>query len=171
MSTPESSPRTDAEPLAFTKAEFLRGVLSAWLWFLGLSGLAQAFLLGPWVLLALVVTGPWSVVGVLIGAPLAYGLGHALRRVTAVPVHITLFAALGLLVGTATTAAAIAVAWGIPDSGFGDLRPFVVANVAAAGAAVGIGWTRTAFRALRDDRGRDAGVRRIDSDAALEDSL
>lgn len=166
----EASPRTDAEPMAFTQTEFLRGALSAWLWFLALSAILQVFPAGGWLPVVFLYTAPWSVLALLVGLPFAHLIGRAMRRVTAVGAHMLVFTVFGLAIGAAATFTALGVGWVSPTMS-SDLGIFVVANIACAGGAVCIGWSRTALPALRADR--EGPPRRADPgpDEAFEDAL
>ncbi len=152
------SPRTDAAPMAFTAGEFIRGALYAWLWFLLLSTLTFVPIAGPMSWIALVYTGPWSVGALILGSPLAYGLGRLLERSPSVLLHAALFTLFGALVGIVTTAFAVSAPW----SGLhGSLNPgytiFIVAVCVSAAIAVPLGWWQTATRALRRDQHNSAG--------------
>lgn len=171
------SPRTAALPMAFTGQEFARGALAAWGWFLALfapvaclhyavyvvsgptsywSVSSTGFAMIPVVLLAgYCYVVPWSLAGLLVGMPLAYGIGLALRRVGNRIIHLAVFGALGALVGAAaTTAGAL---WNY--SAAGTLPPEAVWAVAIYAAltavSVALGWSFTVSRALRADARSD----------------
>jgi hypothetical protein len=149
------SPRTDAAPMAFTAAEFFRGAIAAWLWFLALSMVVLLPFLSYMFWLSLWYTVPWSLGALAVGSPLAYGLGILLRRVTSVPTHLVAFTVLGAGIGAATTALAL-FSQGFDSSSSPGAYFWPGALVtAAAAAAVSLGWWHTARRALRRDRERN----------------
>lgn len=163
----ESSPRTAAEPFAFTRTEFWNGALSAWLWFLLLASVAWMILLGPYAGVAALYVVPWSMGATLVFATPAHFLGRALRRDVRTPVHLAAFAALGAVVGAATTVLLFAVDPSLQQA----MGATVIAvNLATSTIAVPVGWWRAARRALRSDADpRDSGA--VDPDAAAEDAL
>ncbi len=140
----EPSPRTDAEPMAFTRAEFWSGAVSAWMWFVPLAMLPWVVMLGPYSPVALLYIVPWSLGAVVVFFVPAFVLGQALRRQPRVPVHLVAFAALGLLIGASTTAVVFAV-----DGHLGETAGSTVlaVNLAASAIAVPTGWWRSARRA------------------------
>lgn len=99
---PHTGPRTDELPMAFTTWEFIRGALIAY-------GLFLAFTAVGWIwggplasFFALVFAAPVALgTLLLVGVPLALLAGRLLRRVSAVPVHLTWFGTIGLLTGFA----------------------------------------------------------------------
>ncbi|GAA3903079.1 hypothetical protein [Microbacterium invictum] len=164
----EPLPRTAAEPMAFTQTEFLRGALSAWLWFLLLDISVYGIIFFPMgAAVAAMFAVPWSAAAVAVFAFPAWLLGRALRRRARVAVHVAAFAALGVVVGVITTATYLVVATGRLeiDSFFGS--PLWVVNVAASAFAMVLGWRRGARAVLRP---RAPSIRR-DADAAAEDAL
>ena len=165
--------RTPRLPMAFTFPEFARGAIAAWVAFQLVFPLSYpaiivvAALTAPgadpgqaasdtwaqalaWGLLGIVMTFafalPWSIGAlVLVGAPAAWLLGIALRRVRSFPVHLALFSTLGLGVGGLT-------AWlATSTMSMGAGIPYVAIGAVVTAAAVAYGWRRTASRALRDD--------------------
>lgn len=56
--------------MKFTRLEFVRGAIAAWVWFLILHQVAL-IPLGGYGLLALYATLPWSVGALLLGSPVA----------------------------------------------------------------------------------------------------
>ena len=165
------SPRTDAEPLAFTRTEFLAGTARAW-------GATTLLIIVAWA----VLTGGFSVVvgtvmillasvpAVALGSPGAYALGRLLRRSPRVGAHLIAFAAYGGLVGAITTAVAVPALTG--DSGDGWVRSTaLLVNVPLSAIGLASAWFITARRALRlDAEGFDAAPPAPDADAA-EDAL
>ena len=165
--------RTPELPMAFTFPEFARGAVHVWVVFqlvfplsypviIVVAGLTapgadpdQAIsdtwaLALAWGLLGIVMTFvfalPWSIGALmLVGAPAAWLLGMSLRRVRSFPVHLTLFAMLGLGVGALT-------AWLASSTmSMGDGIPYVEIGGLVTAASVAHGWRRTASRALRED--------------------
>jgi len=162
------TPRTDAEPLAFTRSEFLRGARRAWL-------TVTLLLVGVWIL----VTVGWGIVAapvilvaslgaLVVGSPGAYLLGRALRTNPHVGRHMALFAVYGGALGAAATATTVAV--------LGGHDPFAVllyvVNVPVTALGVAWAWFATARRALRADApGKQPTAGRRDPDARDEDAL
>jgi hypothetical protein len=165
--------RTSELPMAFTFAEFARGAVRAWVAFQLVFPLSYPAIIlvealtAPaadpgqavsdtwaqalaWGLLGIVMTFvfalPWSLGAlVLVGAPAAWLLGIALQRVRSFPVHLALFAILGLVVGAVT-------AWLASSTmSTGAGIPYVAIGALVTAASVAYGWWRTASRALRDD--------------------
>lgn len=166
------SPRTDAEPMRFTRWEFARGAIAAWGWFLVLHQLLLLFPLVGYGVWGLYATVPWSLGALLLGSPVAFALGWAMRRQTRVSWHLSAFAALGLVIGAAATTLALWLpAWGLPDAGFREMTLPAVLVAASASPAVALGWWFTARRALAADRGVPARRRAASPDEAYEDSL
>jgi hypothetical protein len=166
-------PRSDSEPMTFTRSEFLRGAIAAWVWFLILHQVALLFPLVGYGWFALYATLPWSVGALVLGSPFAYVLGLRLRKQSRVAWHLVAFTVLGLIVGTTATLLALWLpAWGIPShSEYGALDTPAVLVAASAGPAVALGWWHTARRALAADRGETVGRQRSDPDAEFEDSI
>jgi signal transduction histidine kinase len=163
----ETSPRTQTEPMAFTRTEFWRGATSAWLWFIPLSLAPWTIFFGPYAVIAAMYVVPWSIGAALVFATPAYLLGRALRRIPRMPVHLLAFASLGAAVGVATTVVLFAVD---PSLGQAMGAAILTVNTAASTAAVTIGWWRSARRALRSDV-VPVETRGADTDAAAEDAL
>lgn len=167
-----SSPRTTAEPMAFTRAEFVRGAIAAWVLFLLLHQFVLLFRVSYFGFLALYWTFPWSVAMLLLGSPVAYALGRALRRQARVVWHFLAFTVLGLVVGAAGTAGAIWIpVWNVDAQRLGDDGSLAVLVAVSAAPAVALGWWFTAGRALALDRGAVTRRRRLDVDAEYEDSV
>lgn len=155
------SPRTAAEPMAFTWREFRRGALTAW-------GVFNV--LAPVVIAALtvVIESPTGSAGaavyvlvfaplllvpisfaalVVLGAPLAYALGRGLRRTASEGAHLAAFVALGAVVG-ATAGAIVLTAFRL------EWSPWAILLCAAVTAfPVAFGWWHARRRALQDDAG------------------
>lgn len=168
-----TSPRTAAEPFAFTREEFLDGAFAAW-W---LSACAVGV-----VILATIpmYAGPAGLLAALMGtlcaallgfpammlfAPVVWIVGRSMRRVKQVWVHLAVQSAAGLVLGALTTTAVMLL--------FGAF-PFFVGCVflLAAGPAISlpVAWLRTYRRAMRSDAGRPPAPV-PDPDAAAEDAL
>jgi hypothetical protein len=171
------SPRTAALPMAFTGQEFARGALAAWGWFLALfapvaclhyavyvvsgptsywSVSSTGFAMIPVVLLAgYCYVVPWSLAGLLVGMPLAYGIGLALRRVQSRTIHLAVFGTLGMIVGAgATTAEAFrnsSTVATLPSEAIWAIPIYAV----LASISVLLGWMYTVGHALMADRSID----------------
>lgn len=176
---PADSPRSDAEPMAFTADEFLRGAVAAWLWFNVLFGatltiaqlLTQSTGWDSWgsfvvvlmyaVPIALVVSG--LVTLVCCGA--AWGLGRLLRRHRSFVLHAACYAMLGAAIGVLVITVyvvAVQAPW--------DLTGWLAIIVqGCSAAAVPLGWGWTVLRSIRIEAGR-ARVR-TRPDEAFEDGL
>ncbi len=161
----EPSVRSDTEPMAFTRGEFLRGAMSAWLWFLGLDIAAWMLIYSPsgGVVAAMYVI-PWSVVGLIVFAAPAWWLARALRHTERPSRHMAAFAVLGAVVGVVVTALFFALS-GLPFDPSAAVVYLV--NTAAGAAAVTLGWRRGARKVLRPD----APCEPRDADAQVEDTL
>ncbi|QAY61197.1 hypothetical protein ET475_15225 [Microbacterium protaetiae] len=158
--------RTEEEPMSFSRSEFLKGALAAWLWFLVIH---QALLLVPtggYGFVALYLTLPWSFGALVIGSPLAFSLGQALRRQRRSWVHIVAFAFFGLIIGVLTTALATWLSGESTQYGW-----FLFASLTAVSAcpAVVLGWWHAARHARKSDS--EKATKAADIDAEYEDSL
>lgn len=151
--TAKPSPRTPHKPMAFTAGEFTRGALYAWLWFLLISTLAFVPFLGLASWIALIFTGPWSVGALLLGSPLAFGLGRVLQHNPSMPLHAVIFTGFGALLGISTTALAAFAPWSnLHESSDAGFILFYATVSLSASIAVPLGWRQTAHRALRRDQ-------------------
>ena len=176
------SVRSAEEPMAFDSGEFWRGAILALIFFL---------LLAPWALIAqgaieTIAHGgapdsPWSSIPILlfyvpafaapwalgalfvVGAPMAFALGRALRREARRGPHLIAFGALGAVVGAATTilwqlwsrmpAPGVTIVYQVARPWWAEADWAMVAGMSAATAtAVLAGWLVTVRRALRADR-------------------
>jgi hypothetical protein len=160
MSVPTASPRTQAEPMAFTFSEFLLGVSAACVAFFPLVGLAN-LLIGSGVVIVIVLSVAAVPVAALVFGPLAHLLGRTLRFTRRTAVHLAAFAALGLVVGVVTTSVVLLVmssgrAFAAPDFWTPPTIWLFAPTVLAATGAVPSGWWCAAHRALRGDRRRSA---------------
>ncbi|WP_323987549.1 hypothetical protein [Microbacterium plantarum] len=166
------SPRTDAEPLAFTRAEFLAGIARAWgattlLLIVAWAVLTGGFSLVVGTVMILVVSVP----AVVIGSPGAYALGRLLRRSPRVGAHLIAFTAYGALVGFATTAVALPLLIGDSGDGWIESIAFLV-NVPLSALGLAGAWFITMRRALRLDAEVFGDVVPTSNpDAATEDAL
>jgi len=168
-----ASPRTTKSPLAFRFGEFAAGSFRAWGWFLLFSlpalafaplaaaafggdtvGWQQALAWAPLYIMVgfPLVLLPSSIGALVVWSPFAYLLGFLLRRVGDTRVHLAAFIAFGAGVGAATAAIA-SVVLDFPAS---QMFGFVI----AAGAAVPLGWRRTARLALANDAAAEASFRK-----------
>lgn len=147
MNTP--TPRSHAEPMAFTGIEFFRGAIAAWLWALGLTTLGWAVVAaGIGGIIALIYATPAVTAATVLFAVVAWALGRLLRRVRAIAVHLVLFAALGAAVGAVTTAAFGATLSGVTGT-VGHLGSVTYAvNIACGALAVPLGWWHVAARVV-----------------------
>jgi len=150
----ELSPRTDAEPMAFSRSEFWRGACGALVWYLvgvaavGLYWVLIAGAAGVMILLyTVMVAGVTAALSFLLSAPLAWLLGQRLRRVASTSVHLLGFTCLGAIVGIVTVGAFWWLAG--PDTW---ILPALWPYAAVAVVAVPWAWWRTSARALRADR-------------------
>ncbi|MBN9177197.1 MAG: hypothetical protein J0I43_07505 [Microbacterium sp.] len=140
------SPRSDADPMAFTGREFFRGAVSAWIWAMSLTTIVWTVCTGGiGIAVALPIVVPAASAATVLFAVLAWTLGRALRRVRRVGIHLLLFALLGALVGAATTAG-----YSLLDAGglTGFAPMLYVVNVSCGAVAVALGWRSAASRAL-----------------------
>ncbi|GLJ78908.1 hypothetical protein [Microbacterium imperiale] len=165
------SPRTEAEPLAFTRAEFLRGAGRAWLWTTLLLIAVWGVLSGGFTLtVGSVFILMASVPGLVVGAPGAYAIGRLLRRSPHVASHAIVFATYGAAIGATTTLVAVPLMTGGSDLGSAGAA-FSLVNAPVSAVGVAVAWFATARQALRSDRtGGDLATDR-DADAAAEDAL
>lgn len=164
-----SSPRTNARPMAFTGAEFLRGVLAAWLWAMALPSLAWFVIFFPAGFIGAFFVIPIATACTVMFAPLAWLLGTALRGVSRRAVHAALFATFGALVGAVATV--LYAMWTSGDLSMLDTPVFVGVNALCGAAAVALGWRHAMRRALGVvTTPRRAAVRSAE-DAAAEDHL
>lgn len=162
------SPRTSAEPMAFTVDEFLRGAIVAWLWFIGLSTIVW-FIVSPAIaLVAAVFSLPWSIGGLLAFLLPARVLGWSLRRVATVWVHVVAFAVLGVAIGPVMT---IVFSSLTSSSGYDSWSMTMIVNLLASACAVPLGWSHAYRRGVRNDQGRTPTRASTDPDAAAEDAL
>lgn len=150
------SPRTEAEPMAFTREEFLRGVFAAGGWFLLIDTVLNIYLMVG-VLLVVVVAAFWTAIAALAFGPVAHAIGRGLRRTSALRVHLLAFAGLGLVVGVVMTVIALSAFGGGPWNLVWDgwFSYMFATHVVAATVAVPLGWWHTARKALRPHAPRE----------------
>ncbi|MGW8483822.1 hypothetical protein ACWGJP_11855 [Microbacterium sp. NPDC055903] len=175
---PSPSPRTAAEPMAFTRDELLSGAVRAWGLFVGLFTLGLLLRLltiggsdlasGMWFVAivsgyALMIAAGVSAFATAAMVPLVWVLGRALRSVHRLVVHLVVYMALGVLMAVAAYALAQVITDGMLD--------LATSTALAAAIAIPLGWWLTARAALREDHG---GARRARAaqhpDEAFEDS-
>ncbi|HRN30436.1 MAG TPA: hypothetical protein PK890_12155, partial [Terrimesophilobacter sp.] len=124
------------------------------------SGISPSILILMSLMIMLTFFVPWSFGAlVIVGLPSAYLLGHRLRTVSTVWVHVVAFVALGAVVGAATTLVTVLVIdvasmgeWAVPVA--------FVSNTVLTALAVVAGWWFTSQRAFADDaavRGAEDG--------------
>ena len=159
MSPAVVSPRTAAEPTAFTGLEFFRGLWLAFLWATGLISLAWTVAAFPYGLYSLMWVVPAAGAAAIVFAAPAWLLGQLLRRVRPLRWHVIAFATLGAVVGVVTTLAFLAWSGGPGPYIGGPLNVIYAINVSLSAAAVALGWWRAARRALRDDAARSLAAR------------
>lgn len=170
-------PHPGAEPMAFTHDDFLRG--AAW----ALGAFLMLLLIGETVLfvvLAVVrhasappgvaissdfeflplmlggtiaIGGPVAGVCLLCGAPLAYQLARALRRVQRAVFHVLAFALFGAVFGGLCAGLLYAGVFALEgvDLDMAVIMPVAYTGAAFTSAACAIGWAMAARRARRDD--------------------
>ncbi|UOE45262.1 hypothetical protein [Agromyces larvae] len=159
------NPRTEAEPMAFTFAEFVRGAFATWGWFLLFalpalvvtSAVPAVFAVGPgtggwgpwwgWALLYLVYGIPIvlvvSLVALAVGSPGAWLLGWCLRRSDRIRVHVIAFAGYGVAFGVMF---AWSLGWMLSGRTGLDTVVFRSPFIAASGAAAALGRYRAIVR-------------------------
>jgi hypothetical protein len=154
--------------MAFSGAEFTRGVLIAWVIFVALSevayvislripvpglvyeefnGMSGEALFWNRVLTFPLLCLPSSGVIALLFTPIGLLLGNLLRRVHPLPVHLLAYAALGSAIGLLWLAVC---RFGCID----PLGPLGLGIGLSIAVAVPLGWLSTALIALRGDRRR-----------------
>lgn len=148
------SPRTVEYPRAFAGFEFTTGVFWALLWFQPM-GMVITLVLGlvaePEWAFGFVAGGafvgfPVSVAAALVGAPGAHAIGRALRRSANDRLHLAVFSAYGVTVGTVTAFAA-GLLLGRSVYAALLLLPYAL----AAGVAAPLGWWKASRSALAAD--------------------
>lgn len=143
---------TERGPMDFTRHEFWRGVWASWCIFLlsmtvalitvglvesgppfGPPGSSIAVLL----IYGVPIGGVISLVVMLLGAPLAWGLGRLLAKTESVAVHLLVYAALGVVVG----ASVIVIPQLLNGSdGLVLATPFALAIMSVCAVSVAGGW-------------------------------
>ncbi|MEV4735029.1 MULTISPECIES: hypothetical protein [unclassified Microbacterium] len=180
---PDASMRTPERPMAFSTDELLNGGLLTWLLFCGLVPVgilasmlwalpsATQPLWSDWLISGLailvisVIVAIVSLVLVPFGILLVRPIALALRRVRAMPVHVTAYTVLGAAIG----ALYLTVIGTIPSLTEVNTYTILITTPAVAiTIATPLGWWLSARRALRKDAGL---VRtRADEDAVVEDA-
>lgn len=163
------SPRTDAEPMAFTRTEFLRGVLAAWLWALAFPSLAWLVIFFPAGWIGTVVVVPVASVATALFALPAWLLGRALRGVRRRWVHAVAFSLFGALVGGAATA--LYAVWASGDLSLPSSAFLYGVNALCGASAVALGWRHAVRRAFGVTPRPPQTPRPSVVDAATEDEL
>lgn len=198
--TTDPEPRTQrsaSQPMAFTTDELLRGGCATWVIFLILlvggsaistigseivsshSNLSAGADVASSVSLALFVPlivgligGIISAIVMVFGVLIARPIGHAMRRVRSIPLHLVVYSGLGLVVAALYLTVLSGgrplsvLTYSVTSGTIIVLFPGI-----AAAVAVPLGWWWTARRALREDAGLwiPRRLRRADPDAALDD--
>ncbi len=169
--------------MAFTGREFFDGAFAAWGCFviliapatviyviimsaLDIQGLSSYLMQFPGVLAIFVVAiisayfflVPWTFAGLLVGAAVAYGLGLSLRRTRNLPLHVTLFAILGLVVGVATSTVGATFYTGTASLVSPITLGAMVIYSLGTAVAVALGWLFTASKALLADAREGRGT-------------
>jgi hypothetical protein len=167
------SPRTDAEPFAFTRDEFLDGAFAAWWLSASAVGViimaAMPMHIGfAGMLAALMATLCVALLGfpaMMLFAPVVWLVGRSMRKVQRMSVHLAVQTAAGLVIGVLSTIAVLSL--------FGAV-PFLLGGVPlfAAGPAIGLplAWFRAYRRAWRSDAGL-LPPSPPDPDAVVEDAI
>jgi len=165
------SPRTDAEPMAFTGLEFARGTVSAGGLAIVITSLGWTAVYFPMMALSVFYIVPTAIMATVLASGPAWLLGRTLRRVRRLALHLVLFAALGGAVGLLTTYAFfISVSGSAPGSNVADALPYALNGVCGA-LAVALARHRVARRARRVDAGLPPHATCSDPDAAAEDAV
>ena len=152
-----ASPRSEAEPFAFTRDEFWHGAFAGWWMTVGVSGvLLLGATWGGSPGLAILIVGMITLAAVapiafcvtLLFAPAVYVLARSLRRVARVWVHVAVMSVAGLALGTLTTLVVTLIVGPVfvPASW--------IAYAAAPAAGLPLAWLRAARRARLADAGR-----------------
>ncbi len=169
-----TSPRSGAEPFAFTRDEFLRGSYAAWWmtvaviallllgWTLG-TDLGMAFLIVGAITLTVVT--PVALCALLLFAPVVYLVARAMRRVPWPAVHLAVMSVTGFLLGALTTVIVMQI---VGPSVFVPGAWLLYASGPAA--SLPLAWLRTWRRARLADTGR-LPLSKPDPDANAEDAL
>ncbi|MDD7930006.1 hypothetical protein PUW81_006215 [Microbacterium sp. NM3R9] len=166
---PSGSPRTDDEPFAFTRAEFLRGAGRAWL-------RTTLLLIAVWAtatigvgIVATFVILPSSAVAIVVGAPGAYAIGRRLRTSSRVRLHVTAFAAYGALLAVVVTAGYILTTATADLAALSASWWMFLVNVPVTAFGLANAWFATAKRAVPAAFAPPTSPG--DADAAVEDDL
>lgn len=168
---PTASPRTAAEPRAFTRTEFLSGAGRAWLWTTLLLVAAWTIVTRGNVVFAVIVILPASAVALVLGAPGAYALGRRLRSSSRTGVHSAAFACYGAVLGSITTVLFVLLVTRDPGAVWLALMMLLV-NVPVTALGVAGAWFSTARQSLRADAAPSGESPRLrDSDTVEEDAL
>lgn len=165
------APRSLSTPMAFSRGEFVRGAIRAWVCFLCVDLLVWLFVYFPFgVIYAGIAAPPASGIALVVFATPAWLLGHALRRIPQPALHHASFGAFGVAVGLTSTHVFAMVLSGSTAVDASAIWPLYLVNAAAASIAVVVGWRHGARAVLRERRGLPA-VERLDPDAAQEDAI
>lgn len=164
------SPRTEAEPLAFTRAEFLRGAGRAWLRTTLLLIAAWTLATGGLGLIGIIYIVPASIVALVIGAPGAYAIGRRLRISSRVRVHVAAFAAYGALLAVLVTIGFILTAFTPDLAALSASWWWLLVNAPVTAFGLANAWLATAKRAV-PALSVAPPIAPADSDAAAEDAL
>lgn len=157
----EPSPRTVAQPMAFTRGEFVRGAISAWLWAIGILIVGWTVAIPFWGLLSAIYVLPAATIALVVFAAPTWFVAHTLRRVASVAVHTVALATIGVVIGIVATTALVATG----TAGYIPFGALAMSNALAAALAMVLGWRRGARAVLRSRTPEPA-----DPDAAAEDA-
>jgi len=163
------SPRTDAEPMAFTPSEFLRGALAAWLWAMAIPSVAWLIMFFPAGWIGTIIIIPMAFLATAAFALPAWLLGWALRAERRSWVHGSAFSTFGVLVGAAATA--LYFVWGNGDLALPTSAFAYGVNALCGAGAVFLGWRHAVRRALGVSPRRGKAPTAAVIDAATEDEL
>jgi uncharacterized protein YacL len=150
------SPRTAAEPMAFSRSDFRRGAFASWICFMVLlivalvvpailnSGLPWG---PPWTMIALYlmfgvpIGGVVSAIVVLVTAPALLRVSRRLAKTSRISVHVVVYASFGAILGLVIATMGVLLARGDVGYSFSTGFPWIVAAMCALSVVSGWGWT------------------------------
>lgn len=96
------NPRTEDLPMAFTRWEFLRGVIATYLAFIASTAAVSVWWYVVGAIVAVTYAAPIAfVTTIFVGAPLSYAIGWSLRAVRSTAIHLAAHAGSGIVAGFA----------------------------------------------------------------------